>query len=125
MRMTMRSERGVIMERQKHPDGVVTVSDRAVMQIASFTARKCSGIAEMTDKTKKDSTARLVAGRGDTAGIYIKKNPNGVAIDIYAACRYGADVNALKKDVAESVRNAYCGTGINIAEVTVHINSVK
>lgn len=113
------------MVTNNHPDGIVTISDRAVMQIASFAAEKSNGVAEMTERTKKDEAARLVSGRSDTAGAYIRKTSSGVVIDVYVACKYGADVNCLKSEVSENVKDAYIGTGITIREVNVHINSVK
>ncbi len=108
-----------------HPSGIVTISDRAVMQIASYTAEKCDGVAEMTDRTKKDGAARTIKGKSDTAGVYVKKTPNGVVLDVYIACCYGAEVNKLKEDVAKAVTAAYACTGITISGVNVHINSVK
>lgn len=101
--------------------GIVTVSDTAVKQIASFFTRSCEGVAEMTDKTKN----RAIIGRADTAGVYVKNTRDGVVIDVYFACCYGVNPVELAKKVEEKVFNAYNGTGINILKVNVHINSVK
>ncbi len=101
--------------------GIVTISDTAVKQIASYFTRSCEGFAEMTDKTK----SRAIIGRGDTAGVYVKNTRDGVIIDVYFACIYGVDPIALAKEAEEKVSNAYEGTGIKISKVNIHINSVK
>lgn len=101
--------------------GIVTVSDNAVKQIASYFTRSCEGFAEMTDKTKK----RAIIGISDTSGVYVKNTREGVVIDVYFACRYGVDPDALAKEAEENVFNAYEGTGIKISKVNIHINSVK
>lgn len=101
--------------------GIVTVSDTAVKQIASYFARNCEGVAEMTDKTKN----RAIIGRGDTSGVYVKNTREGVVIDVYFACCYGVDPVALSKEAEEKVFNAYKGTGIKVSKVNIHINSVK
>lgn len=101
--------------------GIVTVSDTAVKQIAAYFIKNCTGFAEMTDKTKK----RIIIGRSDTSGIYVKNTREGVVIDAYFACLYGADPTALAKEAQDKVFNAYEGTGIKISKVNIHINSVK
>ena len=101
--------------------GIVTVSDTAVKQIASYFTRSCKGFAEMTDKTK----SRAIIGRGDTSGVYVKNTRDGVVIDVYFACFYGIDPVELSKEAEEKVFNAYEGTGIKISKVNIHINSVK
>lgn len=105
--------------------GKVTVSDKAVMQIASYAARKTDGVTDMTGRTKKSEVARTVTLQSDTAGVYVTNTKAGVLIEIYVACGFGADVLALKTAVGENVKNAFCGTGITVKDVNVHINSVR
>ena len=112
-------------DEKRRPMGVITISDRAVMQIATHTAELCDGVAEMTYKTKTDAAARAVSMMSDTAGCYIKKTAEGVELDVYIACFYGGDVKTLKAEVASAVAGAYGGTGVKINRVTVHVNSVK
>ncbi len=110
------------MERIK---GIVTISDRAVMQLASYGARHCDDVAEMTDVSKESKAARIIKGQEDTAGIYVKKTKSGVVLDVYIACRYGADTNEVKENTEKSVRAQFEGTGITVKDVIIHINSVK
>lgn len=105
--------------------GIVTISNDAVMQIASYITRNCSGVAEMTAKSKKSEVSRTLTGRADTAGVYVKNTKNGVVLDVYFACYYGVNPTELAGEVEKRVERAYDGTGIKIARVNVHINSVK
>ncbi len=105
--------------------GIVTFSNDAVMQIASYITRNCPGVAEMTDKSKKNEVSRALTGRADTAGVYVKNTVNGVVIDVYFACCYGVNPEELAQTVQKKVECAYEGTGIKISKVNVHINSVK
>lgn len=105
--------------------GIVTISDRAVMQIAAFAAINSHGIAEMTAKTKQEEVSRSILGQGDTAGVYILKTKSGVVLDVYVACRYGVDVSEVKNDAQTAIADAFVGTGVNIKAVNVHINSVR
>lgn len=105
--------------------GIVTISDYAVMQIASYITRNCDGVAEMTAKSKKSELSRTLTGRADTAGVDVKKTREGVVLDVYFACYYGVNPTELAREVEKKVESAYGGTGIKISRVTAHINSVK
>lgn len=111
--------------KKSHPNGVVTVSDRAVMQIAAYAARQCPGVAAMSERSRKGETLKSVMGCGDSAGVYVKKTKSGVVLDVYIACRPGADTQQLKNDTAFVVTSAFTPTGIRIQDVNIHINSVR
>lgn len=106
-------------------NGIVTISDRAVMQLASYGARNCRDVAEMTDVSNESRLSRIVKGLEDTAGVYVKKTKSGVVLDVYIACRYGADTNQVKVNTEKAVRTQFEGTGITVKDVIIHINSVK
>ena len=104
--------------------GTVTVSDRAVMQIASDAAKSCSGVMGMSEKTRAGGAVRAVGGKS-TAGVYIRKTKSGVSLEVYIACGYGADTKMLSETVREKVKSSFDWTGITIKEVSVHINDVR
>ncbi len=105
--------------------GLVTIAPRAMAQIASYFARNCEGVAEMTDISKRNDIQNAILGRDDVAGAYVKNTKDGVAVDVYLACYYGADTEELKARVESEVREAYAPTGVKIKRVDAHINSVK
>lgn len=105
--------------------GKVTVSDRAIMQIASYAARHSKGVAAMTDKSRQDELRRVVKNGIDTAGIYLLKTKNGVEFEVYAACEYGARIQEVRNNISANVKSAFSDTGITVNNVNVHINSVK
>lgn len=109
---------------RNHCEGVVTVADRAVMQIAVYAARRCRGVAAMSERSRTNETFKNVTGRGDSAGVYVKNTKSGVILDVYIACGHGANVTELKSDVAYAVGRAFAPTGVRIRAVNVHVNSV-
>lgn len=113
------------MDNTNHPEGKVTVNDRAVKQIAAYAACGCRGVAEMSDKTKAGEAAKFVTGKADISGVYITKTKSGIVLDLYVACVHGADVKALSAEVNQAVINAFPCTGIKVKDVVVHINDVR
>ena len=114
------------MENNKtHPDGIVTVNDRAVKQIASYAARSCDDVSAMSDKSRVGEAAKFVAGNADNSGVYVKNTKSGVELELYVACVHGADVEKLSSGIEEKVKNAFPNTGIKISKVIVHINDVR
>lgn len=105
--------------------GKVTVSDRAVMQIASYAARHSNGVTAMTDKSRQEEFKRTVKTGGDTAGIYLIKTKSGVMFEVYAACGFGAYIDEVKDNIAKNVKDAFSNTGITVKSVNVHINCVR
>lgn len=113
------------MNNTNHPEGIVTVSDKAVKQIASYAARSCDGVASMSDKSRAGEAAKFVTGNADNSGVYVTKTKSGIKLDLYVACKHGADAKMLSTEVKEAVENAFPCTGISIKDVVVHINDVR
>ncbi len=113
------------MDNVKHPDGVVTVNDKAVKQIAVYTACGCDGVAGMSEKSRVGETAKFVTGNADSSGVYITKTKSGIKLDLYVACVHGADAKSLSKEIETAVKDAFPCTGIPVKEVLVHINDVR
>lgn len=113
------------MDNTNHPEGIVTVNDRAVKQIAVYAACGCRGVAAMTDKSKAGEAAKFVTGNADNSGVYVTKTKSGIKLDLYIACKHGSDAKALSAEVKEAVTDAFPCTGITVKDVVVHINDVR
>ncbi len=103
--------------------GTVTVSDNAIAQIVENAIKRCDGFAGMSDKTKVSEAAHKVSG--STSGVRIIKIKNGIKLDVYIACKHGADTKALESNATDAVKSAFPCTGIAINDVVVHINDVR
>ena len=114
----------VIDMENKKINGKVTISDRAIMQIAINCAVKCPEVARMSEKSKKNEVAKTISGYSDATGGYVFKTKTGIRLDVYVACKYGADTNKLKTELEKSIINAYHDTGVLVTQADIHINSV-
>ena len=103
--------------------GTITVSDNAVTQIVAYALKDCDGFAGMSDKSRASETARKVSG--NETGVRVLKTKNGIKLDVYIACKHGADTKTLSAEAAECIQNAFPITGIKIGNVVVHINDVR
>lgn len=113
------------MDNTNHPEGIVTVSDKAVKQIASYAARSCDGVASMSDKSRAGEAAKFVTRNADNSGVYVTKTKSGIKLDLYVACKHGTDAKTLSAYIKEAVESAFPCTGIIIKDVVVHINDVR
>ncbi|MGN1116066.1 MAG: Asp23/Gls24 family envelope stress response protein [Candidatus Ornithomonoglobus sp.] len=103
--------------------GTVTISKKALAQLSAKTARDCEGVAMLTDRSKKDEISRFL--NGGVKGVYITKSKNGVAVEIYIICRYGADVPSIRREIADKIAGRLGETGIKIKGVSVCVTGVQ
>ncbi len=103
--------------------GTVTVSDNAIAQIVENAIKECDGFAQMSDKTKVGEAARKVSR--NMSGVRIIKTKDGIKLDVYIACKHGADTKALQRNATDAVKSAFPCTGIAINDVVIHINDVR
>ena len=105
--------------------GTVTVSEKAVMQLAAHISGMHDGVVRLADKNSRDSLSRAVTGRGDTRGVYVTKSPEGLSLEICVICRYGTNTIALCNDIAGRIKDELSGTGIRVKNVNVRIMGVE
>ena len=103
--------------------GTITVSDKAVAEIVIYAANKCEGFAGMSEKSRTGEAVRKVSG--NASGVRVLKTKDGIKLDVYIACKYGADAKELTYVVQDQVKDAFLCTGLKINDVIVHINDVR
>lgn len=105
--------------------GIVTVSERAVMQIAAHIAKQHDGVKRLTDKKSGDGITRAIKGSRDTKGVYILKSKQGLALEICIICSYGINTVRLCADITKRIRSELCEVGFRIKEINVRIMGVE
>ena len=98
--------------------GLVTISKKAIAQLAQKIARSCEGVADLTDRSGKDEMSRLLTG--GVKGVYISREKGKISAEIYIICRYGADVAAIQEQITEGLTVELGEIGIKTGSVTVY-----
>lgn len=111
--------------KKEHSMGTVTVSKKAALQAAEYIAKNTDGVAEMTDKSKRGDLTRILLGKGGPKGVYLIKEADGLNVEIYVICRYGANAANVCKSISASIRSELGDNmGIPIKKVTVRVEGV-
>ena len=105
--------------------GTVTVSDRAVMQLAAHIASKCEGVIRLTDKSNRDGVSRALRGNGSTRGVYLIKSKSGLELEICVICRYGVNTAMVCDTITSNIKEELAQTGFNVKAVNVRITGVQ
>lgn len=103
--------------------GIVTISARALAQLAGKIAADCEGVALLTDRSKRDEISRFL--NGGAKGVYITKVKGGVVVNIYIICRYGANVPLIQEKISNGIAEKLGETGVKIKGINVRIAGVR
>ena len=98
--------------------GRITISSEAIAHIVGETARECYGVVAMAGR-------KWVPER-PTRGIEIRREGDGMTIDLHVVVEYGLNL----AEVASTVRNRVAYevgrlTGLPVRTVEVHIDDVR
>ena len=105
--------------------GIVTVSDRAVMQLASYITKQHDGVSRLVDKKSSDGIARTIKGEWDTKGVYLIKKKSGLMLEICVMCRFGVNTVSLCEDIEKEIDSGLCEMGFNVKSINVNIVGVE
>lgn len=97
--------------------GTVTISRRALAEIAARIAADCEGVEALADRSRREEVSRLIGG--GVKGAYVTKVKGGVAVDIYIVCRHGSNIPRIRKRIADGIRDTLGGAGVGIKSVSV------
>ena len=105
--------------------GRITISTGAIGQIVSQTAARCYGVVEIGGGARARVGRLLPRSRG-LHGISVTGEGDSVSLDLHVVVEHGLNL----AEVASTVRNRVSYevermTGLEVAKVEVHIESVK
>lgn len=105
--------------------GIVTISDRAVKHMAAELAKRCKGVAQLCDRSKRDELSRILNSSKNVRGVYLTKTKEGKVLDIFLLSEYGANAGDICNTLTAQLEEALRVTGIRLLKVNVHIIGVK
>lgn len=106
--------------------GTVTVSTKAIVQIAEYITICCDGVVKLTNRTKHDKISAAIHNLQQAKGVYVKKTKTGLDIEIAVIARYGANVNTLCNTVSENIKSEIENNmGAKVSNVKVYIEGME
>lgn len=101
--------------------GIVTVSKRAVEELAAGVTLRCEGTAQLCDRSRKDEFARILHGGRDIKGVYLSKG----ILDVYIHCKASASAVKTADTVAKNIKEAVTFIGVKLKKINVYVTGTK
>ncbi len=105
--------------------GEITVTEKAIEEIAGHVATHCYGVVGMCEKSKAEVLKRMFGSESLRKGIKVVCRDGSVSIEIHIKVTYGVNIKALaenvKQDITYAVENM---TGAKIKDVTVCVDDI-
>lgn len=106
--------------------GKISISDLAIVKVASHTAMEGYGIVEMVSRRFTDSLSELLKKDSGGRGVKVTTSGNRIYIDLYVVIKYGVSINAVAESLKESVKyRVEKFTGMIVDTVNVNVIGVK
>ena len=105
--------------------GEITVTEKAIEEIAGYAATHCYGVVGMCEKSKAEVLKRVFGGDSLRKGIKVVCRDGAVRIEIHIKLSYGVKIKVLdenvKSDITYAVENM---TQTKVKDVTVCIDDI-
>ena len=105
--------------------GEITVTEKAIEEIAGYAATHCYGVVGMCEKSKAEVLKRVFGGDSLRKGIKVVCRDGAVSIEIHIKVSYGVNIKVLaenvKADITYAVENM---TQTKVKDVTVCIDDI-
>ena len=106
--------------------GEITVSEKALEEIAGYAATHCYGVVGMSEKSAGEIIKKFFkTDNGLRHGIKAVCKDNKITIDIHIKVSYGVNIKALSENVKQDIAYAISTmTNETIAEINVFIDDI-
>ena len=108
--------------------GKITLSENYITQIVRHAVCECSGIAYVeTDNKFRSTVSAITHGRlFKRRGVTIRKDSDGLIIDIHIKVTYGTDIQSATQNIISSVSDDIRRTlGVKISSVNVFVDDMN
>lgn len=105
--------------------GSITLSEKIIAVISGYAALNCFGVKGMAVRGFSDELVLLLKGENFQKGVRVHMTDEGAHIELHIAVQYGMNMTAVARSIMNEVRYVVeHQTGIRVADVDVHIDSI-
>lgn len=108
--------------------GVIEISQSFFATLIGNTASSCFGVAGMANSNARQGIRSLISKNGNFAdqGISVKKDGNGLIVDLHIIVTYGLNISAICQSIVNKVRyTVEEATGLEVRKVNVYVDGMK
>ncbi len=107
--------------------GSIKVSEEAVASLAGGVITECYGVVGMASrKFVKDGLAELLKKENYTKGVVVRRNDNGLEIDLYIMVSFGVKISEVVQEAQKKVKYVLQRSlSEEIAAVNVFVQGVQ
>jgi uncharacterized alkaline shock family protein YloU len=106
--------------------GNITIDDEIIQKVAGFATIECFGVVGMSSQNRiKDGVHELLKRSNASKGVCVRKDEEGVHIDLHIVAAYGVKVPEVSLLIQEKVSYELTHTlGISPASINIFINGI-
>jgi uncharacterized alkaline shock family protein YloU len=106
--------------------GSVSFADEVIAQIVGLTVLECYGVVGMAATSLTRGVARLLSRDRLTQGVSVRREPAGLAIDLYVVVEFGLNLAEVAANLRSRVKyQVEKLTELDVASLQIHIQGVK
>ena len=106
--------------------GSVSFADEVIAQIVGLTVLECYGVVGMAATSLTRGVAHLLSRDRLTQGVSVRREPAGLAIDLYVVVEFGLNLAEVAANLRSRVKyQVEKLTELEVAALQIHIQGVK
>jgi uncharacterized alkaline shock family protein YloU len=106
--------------------GSVSFADEVIAQIVGLTVLECYGVVGMAATSLSRGVARLLSRDRLTQGVNVRREADGLAIDLYVVVEFGLNLAEVAANLRSRVKyQVEKLTELEVGSLQVHIQGVK
>jgi uncharacterized alkaline shock family protein YloU len=105
--------------------GEITITEKAIEEIAGYAATHCYGVVGMCEKNKTEFLKKIFGGENLRQGIKCTVKDDEITIDIHIKVNYGVNIKALCENVRQDISYAVANmTATKIRAINVCVDDI-
>jgi uncharacterized alkaline shock family protein YloU len=106
--------------------GSVSFADEVIAQIVGLTVLECYGVVGMAATSLRGGVARLLSRDRLTQGVSVRREADGLAIDLYVVVEFGLNLAEVAANLRSRVKyQVEKLTELQVSSLQIHIQGVK
>ena len=106
--------------------GELVLPNEVIAQIVGLTVLECYGVVGMAATSLRGGVARLLSRDRLTQGVSVRREADGLAIDLYVVVEFGLNLAELATNLRSRVKyQVEKLTELQVSSLQIHIQGVK